>query len=107
MFTDSELKDTNIIYMLGNLQAKIDEFYNSSKEKECKMEKLLVLDSHYKNLINSFNEIRRDIESEHERVDGLEKKIFAIYQVASYTAAVLGVGASVIGTIQIFFSIIK
>ena len=107
MFTEQELNGTNIVYMLGQLQAKIDEMYNESKANDCKMDKVLTLEANYYSITNLIHELKKDHEDLHNLLTDLEKQVHVVYQIAGYTVSVVGVLASVIGTLEIFFGFVS
>ena len=107
MFTEQELNSTNIVYMLGQLQAKIDEMYEETKIYDCKMDKVLTLEANYSSLLSLVHELKKDHDKLQNLLTDLEKQVHVVYQIAGYTVSVFGVLASVIGTLEIFFGFVS
>ena len=107
------LAEDKLIYLLGQMQGKIQSLMNKSCELEDDLNTLknrfndIMLNDQKQTLVdNEFNSdienLRISIEKLDCRLNHIENRINTVYTIAEYTLSIIGVGAAVIGTLQIF-----
>ncbi|CAK0771419.1 hypothetical protein CCP3SC5AM1_720016 [Gammaproteobacteria bacterium] len=100
--TEIKIDTSNIMYMLGQLQGKVTDVLNEQRDQQNKTDKIIAFEERMQNILLNISDVKKDIELLMCRLSTIESKVHVIYQIAGYTISILGVGASLVGTFEMF-----